>query len=101
MLKKFYDILLTIEHFNPYGLLPFDNNIKLKAIINNKKVVISKTKSIDGVWFIQMVMSDNDDKFEDYRYIDSTQTNSEPSFFTILSEGNLLIKKCAILSSEG
>jgi len=99
MLKKFYDILLTIEHFNPYALSSYDNNFKLKGIVNDKKIIVSKTKSIDGSWFVQMVKSDNDSQFEDYRYISHIKSNSEPSLFTILSEGNQLIKNW-ILSSE-
>jgi hypothetical protein len=100
MLKKFYDILLTIEHFNPYGLRSYDNNIKLKGIVNDKKIIISKTKSIDGSWYVQMVMSDNDSKFEDYKYIDHIKTNSEPSLFTILSDANHLIKNWTLSSNE-
>lgn len=102
MLKKFYDIILSIEHFNPYGFSAYDINHKLKTVINGKKIIVSGAKSVGGEWHVQMIMSDGlGDGFDDYKYFQHEKVSGQPSLFTLLIHGNKMIENWDKLSSEG
>lgn len=99
MLNKFYDILLTIDYFNPYGFKSYDMNRKLKAVINDKKVIVFGAKGMDNDWYVQMVLSDNG-KFDDYKYNNHVKVGSKPTIFTILQEANKMVENWEKLSSH-